>query len=209
VILTNKKLYENLYDFPVLTKQSFLIGFMYSENHNMLVDILVLFILSCITLIVIATPLILIFFWIHYSWKYIKNFKRDKGFKQLIFEKDHDDIQLLPKSRWPEYRIIYSKMIGFAVSIFFYSFSSIVYMLNAMNEFNVALKEYFSFPIKVYESLNSANVNSEYLSSIKELSIEMLLIVCFSVLVFFIVYFIIKVILDVKFGKEINSSMFQ
>lgn len=182
---------------------------MYPENHNMLVDILVLFILSCITLIVIATPLILIFFWIYYSWKYIKNFKRDKGFKQLIFEKDHDDIQLLPKSRWPEYRRIYSKMIGFAVSIIFYSFSSIVYMLNAMNEFNVTLKEYFSFEIKGYESLNSANVNSEYLSSIKELSIEMLLIVCFSVLVFFMVYFIVKAILGVKFGKEINSSMFQ
>lgn len=100
-------------------------------------------------------------------------------------------------------------MIGFAVSIIFYSFSSIVYMLNAMNEFNVTLKEYFSFEIKGYESLNSANVNSEYLSSIKELSIEMLLIVCFSVLVFFMVYFIVKAILGVKFGKEINSSMFQ
>ena len=98
-------------------------------------------------------------------------------------------------------------MIGFAVSIIVYSISSVVYMLNAMNEFNVALEEYFSFPFKVYDSLNTAGEESKFSSSIKELSFEMLLIVCVSVLTFFVVYSIVNTILGAKFEKEMDGSI--
>lgn len=205
----NLELYGYLSGNLMFTIQSHLSDLDNSENHIILVDVLHLFILSCITLVIVVTPLLLIFYWIFYSRKYIKAFKGDKDFLQVVFEKDHSDIHMLPKSKQHNYRKIYSKMIGFAVSIIVYSILSVVYMLKTMTEFNVALKEYFSFPFKVYDSLNIAGEESKFSSSIKELSFEMLLIVCVSVLTFFIIYFIVNAILKAKFEKEMESSMIQ
>ena len=183
-----------------------LLSFEFSEQYKILYDILsevvVLFLLSSMTLIVIITPLVLIYSWIYYSFRYVKKFKRNKDLKQILIEKDHIDLHELPRSYWPEYRRIYSKMIGFAVSIFAYAISSNIYMFRSFNEIKVALKEYFSFPFKVFKELNAVEEASKYAIPLREAWFGMLLIVCISVLVFYLVYFIVKATLNVKFKRE-------
>lgn len=188
-----------------------LLSFEFSEQYKILYDILsevvVLFLLSSMTLIVIITPLVLIYSWIYYSFRYVKKFKRNKDLKQILIEKDHIDLHVLPRSYWPEYRRIYSKMIGFAVSIFAYAISSNIYMFRSFNEIKVALKEYFSFPFKVFKGLNTVDEASKYTIPLKEVWFGMFLIVGISILVFFIVYFITKTALNAKFNRRESNSI--
>ena len=59
---TNLELYENLSGNIMLIMQSLLPDLDNSQNHIILVDVLHLFILSCITLVIVVTPVILIFY---------------------------------------------------------------------------------------------------------------------------------------------------
>jgi len=191
---------SNGYNFLYLL--SFGISEKYEVLYEIIVEIVVSFLLSTLTLIIIITPLILLYYWMYYSFRYVKNFKRDKSFKQILIEKDHIDIKKLPKSKWLEYRRIYSKMIGFAVAIIAYTISSNIYMFKSFNKIEVALNEYYSFPFEVFKGLNTVDEASNLTVPLKEVWFGMLLIVCISILVFFIVNFIVRELLTIKFKKE-------
>ncbi len=211
ILLINIEHLEGIYEIFTVNKFVYLLSFSISEEYDILYDILVevvvSFSLSSMTLVIIITPLVLIYCWGYYSWRYVKKFKRNKDLRQVLIEKDHIGLNKLPKSKWPEYRRIYSKMIGFAVAIIAYVISSNVYMLKNFNEIKVALKEYFSFPFKVFKGLNTVDEASKYTIPLKEVWFGMFLIVGISVLVFFIVYFIVKTALNAKFNRKEGNSI--
>ena len=212
ILVTNIEYLEAFYEIFTVNKFVYLLSFGISEEYDILYDILVevvvSFLLSSMTLVIVITPLVLIYCWVYYSWRYVKKFKRNKDLRQILTEKDHIDLNKLPKSKWPEYRRIYSKMIGFAVAIIAYAISSNVYMIKNFMEIKVALKEYFSFPFKVFKGLNTVDEASKYTVPLKEVWFGMFLIVGISVLVFFIVYFMVKTVLNTKFNKrECNSLL--
>ena len=179
----------------------------YDVLYDILIEITVSFLLSGLTLIIITTPLILLYFWIHYSIRYVKNFKRNKNFKTILIERDHKDIKELPRSKWPEYRRLYSKMIGFAVANIVYSVSTNIYMFKSYKQVQVGFKEYFSFPFKVFKGLNTVDEASNLAIPLKEVWFGMLLIVAVSILSFFVVYFIVKITLNAKFNKRTGNSI--
>lgn len=211
ILLINIEHLEGIYEIFTVNKFVYLLSFGISEEYDILYDILVevivSFLLSSMTLVIIITPLVLIYSWVYYSWRYVKKFKKNKDLRQIIIEKDHIDLKELPKSKWPEYRRIYSKMIGFAVAIIAYAISSNVYMFKNFKEIRVALKEYFSFPFKVFKSLNTVDEASKYTIPLKEVWFGMFLIVGISVLVFFIVYFIVKIALNNRFNRKEGTSI--
>ena len=93
-------------------------------------------------------------------------------------------------------------MIGFAVAIIAYTISSNIYMFKTFNKVEVALKGYFSFPFEVFTGLNTVDEESNLITvPVTEIWIGMLLIVGISILVFFVVYFIVKEILNIKYKK--------
>ena len=187
--------------YNILYLLSFGISEKYELLYDILVEIVVSFLLSCFTLIIILTPLVLLYCWLYYSYRYVKNFKKSKSFKQILIERDHGDIRNLPRSSWSEYRRIYSKMIGFAVAIIAYTISSNIYMFKTFNKVEVALKGYFSFPFEVFTGLNTVDEESNLTVPVTEVWVGMLLIVCISILVFFVVYFIVKEMLNIKYKK--------
>lgn len=174
----------------------------YEILYNILSEVVIVFLLSSMTLIIITTPLMLIYCWIYYSFRYVKKFKRNKNLKRILIEKDHIDLHKLPSSHWPEYRRIYSKMIGFAVAIIAYTITSNVYMLKNFDKIKFALKDYYSFPFKVYKEWNRVEELSKNNIPLKDTWLGMLLVVCISVLVYYFVYFIVKAILNVKFKRS-------
>jgi len=202
---------EGIFDIFTVNKFVYLLSFGISEEYDILYDILVevvvSFLLSSMTLVIIITPLVLIYSWVYYSWKYVKNFKRNKGLRQILIEKDHIDIDKIPRSSWPKYREVYSRMIGFAIAIIAYAVSSNVYMFKTFDEIKVALKEYYSFPFKVFKGLNTVDEVSNYTIPLKEVWIGMLLIVCISFVVYYLVYFIVKSILNIKFNRKTDNSI--
>jgi len=206
ILLKNIDHCDGIFEISTTYNILYLLSFGISEEydllHDILIEIVVSFLLSGLTLIIIFTPLILLYSWVYYSFRYVKNFKRNKSFKQILVEKDHLDLNKLPKASWLEYRRIYSKMIGFALAIITYTISSNIYIVKSFTKIKVGLKEYFSFPIEVYRGLNEVDEVSNYTVPYSEVWFGMLFIVCVSVLVFFIVYFIVKALLTKKYKKE-------
>jgi amino acid transporter len=196
-------IYKNSTGYNFLYLLPFGISEEYDLLYDILVEIVVSFLLSSLTLIIIITPLVLMYCWIYYSFRYVKNFKKNKSFKQILIEKDHSELNTLPKSRWPEYRRIYSKMIGFALAIITYAISSNLFMFRSYTKIKVGLKEYFSFPIDVFNGLQTVREAPNNTLPLKEVWFGMLLIVCVSIFVFFMVYFIVKKILSIKYKKEL------
>lgn len=179
----------------------------YDTLKEILLEIVVSFLLSSLTLIIIMTPLIFLYFWVSYSVRYVKNFKKNKSLKTILIEKNHEDIKKLPRSKWPEYRRLYSKMIGFAVANITYTISANIYMFKSYKQVEVGLKEYFSFPFKVFKGLNTVDEASNLTIPLKEVWFGMLLIVGVSILVFFIVYFIVKTVLNAKLNRRAANSI--
>ncbi len=170
----------------------------YKLPHKGIVKILVLLFLCCLTLIIVMTPLVLIYCWIYYSFNYVKNFRNNNELKDLIVENRHIDYENLSKSYWLEYRRIYSKMIGFGLAIIAYGISSNIYMFSSFNKIEIALIDYFNFPFKVLNGLRTMDEPPLKNFPLKELWFEMLFIVCISILVFFLGYFIGKTIVDIR-----------
>lgn len=211
ILLINIDHLDGIFEIFTVNKFVYLLSFGISEEYDILYDILVevvvSFLLSSMTLVIITTPLVLIYCWVYYSWRYVKKFKRNKGLRQILIEKDHIDIDKLPRSRWPEYRKVYSRMIGFAVAIIAYAISSNVYMFKTFNEIKVALTEYFGFPFKVFKSLNTVDDVSNYTTPLREIWFGMLLIVCISIAVYYLVYFIVKATLNIRFNRKTDKSI--
>lgn len=176
-------------------------------DYSGLSELVVIFLLLSITLIVVITPLVLLVCWIHYSMRYVKKFKNNKDLKHSLIEDKYADYTGLTNTGKAEYSITYSRMFGFGLSIIAYGISSNVYMMLTFSEIRQALIEYFSFPFRVFGSLKILKEVSTASMPLMAVWKAMLLIVAISAVVFFIGYFIGKIIVNRRLGEKSKGKI--
>ena len=183
-------------------------------NATELLDLLVIILLCCVTLVIILTPLVLIYLWVHYSFGYVKSYRKRFSIKKWITGKSDLNYGSFPRKVWRSYSRVYSKMIGFGLSILAYSLSSIFYMTLNFKRIEDALVDYFSFPFKILDGLDNLENSNPIASQIIELSLEMIAIVGVSILAFALGYLIGRLIVYYRFrrlkrisGKYYRSSL--
>ena len=123
--------------------------------YSNLQKILSLLLLIIITIVIVITPLILIYCWLYYSVGYVKKFKNNDDFKNLLNDKDQKNDKKSQRVIWLRYRKTYSKMIGFGISIIEYAISSNFYIYKNFHQIGIGLKEYFSFPFVVFKNIGT------------------------------------------------------
>lgn len=171
-------------------------------NYNGLSELVTILLLFCVTLIVVVTPLFLIFCWIYYSREYVKKYRNKEGSKESIMENGLPSNGIITKSDKIEYSKTYSRMFGFGLSIIAYGISSNVYMFYTFSEFKDALINYFSFPFRVFRSLKILDKIPTNSIPLTEVWSAMLLIVGIAAAVFIIGYFIGKIIVAMRLDEE-------
>ncbi|MBT8293671.1 MAG: hypothetical protein KJN70_10370 [Eudoraea sp.] len=153
------------------------------EGLSELVTVLLLF---CVTLIVVATPLLLVFSWIYYSQDYVKKYRNKEGLAESKLENGLPTNEGILKSDKIGYIKTYSRMFGFGLSIIAYGISSNIYMFLTFSEYKEALINYFSFPLKVFSSFRILERLPENSIPLTDVWKAMLLIVAISVVIFFV-----------------------
>ncbi|MGB5385209.1 MAG: hypothetical protein WBN20_00305 [Eudoraea sp.] len=171
-------------------------------NYDGLSELVTILLLFCVTLIVVVTPLFLIFCWIYYSREYVKKYRNKEGSKESIMENGLPSNGIITKSDKIEYSKTYSRMFGFGLSIIAYGISSNVYMFYTFSEFKDALINYFSFPFRIFRSLKILEKIPTNSIPLTEVWSAMLIIVAISAAVFIIGYFIGKIIVAMRLDEE-------
>ena len=169
------------------------------EGLSELVTVLLLF---CVTLIVVVTPLLLLFCWIYYSQDYVKKYRNNEGLAESKLENGLHTNEGILKSDKIGYIKTYSRMFGFGLSIIAYGISSNVYMFLTFSEYKEALINYFSFPFKVFSSFRILERLPENSIPLTDLWKAMLLIVAISAVVFFVGFFMGKIIATAKLQEK-------
>lgn len=169
------------------------------EGLSELVTILLLF---CVTLIVVVTPVLLIFCWIYYSQDYVKKYRNKEGLTEQKMENALLTNEGILKSDKIGYIKTYSRMFGFGLSIIAYGLSSNVYMFLTFSEYKEALINYFSFPFKVFSSFRILERLPENSIPLTDVWKAMLLIVAISTIVFFVGFIIGKIIATSKLAEK-------
>jgi hypothetical protein len=171
-------------------------------NYTGLSEVVSLLLLFSITLIVVITPLALLGCWIYYSREYVKKFRHNKDLAQLRTENALADHTEITESYKVQYSKTYSRMFGFGLSIIAYGISSNVYMFLKFGELREALINYFSFPFRLFQSLKVLEKIPANTIPLQEVWSAMLLIVAISAAVFFIGYFVGKIIVTTRLGEK-------
>lgn len=179
-----------------------------------LLDLLVVILLCCVTLVIILAPLVLIYLWVHYSFGYVKSYRKRFSIKRWITGKSDLNYDSFPRKVWRSYSRVYSKMIGFGLSILAYSLTSIFYMTLNFKRIEDALVDYFSFPLKILDGLDNIENSKPMADQINELTLEMIAIVGVSILAFALGYSIGRLIVYYRYrrlkrisGKYYKSSL--
>lgn len=166
-----------------------------------MLEVLVIILMCCALLAIMLTPIVLVYCWIYYSYKYVCNY-RDRFSLKKWFKKTSDLYKVKVSKRvWFNYRKTYSKMLGFGLSILAYCLASNFYMLRNFDRLEVALVNYFSFPFKVLDNISKLRVRDDNSMVLEEIWREMLLIVFVSMAIFFVGYFIGYSIVNFRFRR--------
>jgi len=169
--------------------------------YNILEKLFSQLLLIIITIIVVITPLVLIYCWLYYSVGYVKKFKNNIDFKNMLNNKDQKYDKKLPRVIWFRYRKTYSKMIGFGISIIAYAISSNLYIYKNFEEIGTGLKEYFSFPFLVFKNVRMTELKVKSGIPLTDVWLQMIFIVCISILLFFVGYFMGQIIVNLKYKR--------
>lgn len=173
------------------------------EGLSELVTVLLLF---CVTLIVVVTPLLLLFCWIYYSQDYVKKYRNKDALAETISgNRLHSKEEVLKTDRIG-YIKTYSRMFGFGLSIIAYGLSSNIYMFLTFSEYKEALINYFSFPFKVFSSFRILERLPENSIPLTDVWKAMLLIVTIAAVVFFVGFFIGKLIATAKLEEKPRTT---
>lgn len=166
-----------------------------------ILEVLVIIIMCCALLAIVLTPVVLVYFWIYYSYRYVCNY-RDRFSLKKWFKKTSDLYEVKVSKRvWFKYRKTYSKMLGFGFSILAYCLASNFYMFRNFDRLEVALVNYFSFPFKVLDNISKLRVLDENNLALEEIWKEMLLIVFVSIAIFFLGYMIGTMIVNFRYRR--------
>ncbi|UCD61511.1 MAG: hypothetical protein JSV59_02750 [Flavobacteriaceae bacterium] len=173
------------------------------EGLSELVTVLLLF---CVTLIVVVTPILLLFCWIYYSQDYVKKYRNKDALAETILENRLHSKEEVLKSDRIGYIKTYSRMFGFGLSIIAYGLSSNIYMFLTFSEYKEALINYFSFPFKVFSSFRILERLPENSIPLTDVWRAMLLIVTIAAVVFFVGFFIGKLIATARLEEKPRTT---
>jgi hypothetical protein len=162
-----------LQDLTEIHEQESVILDNYSPYNNIL-RIFILAIVVILVLVIVSTPLILVYFWIHNFFEYQKSrIQIKKSIASLKF------IQV-EESTWRNYQNSYSALYGNGFGFLAWVFFTYFYVSIYYTDFNTGIIDYFQFPFKIMESFsdNSITLNDHIPP---KMWISMLLIVGLSV----------------------------
>ena len=150
----------------------------YSPYDNIL-RIFILAIIVVLVLVIVSTPLLLVYFWIHNFFEFKKSRiyikKSDASFKFIEAE----------QSSWLNYQNTYSALYGNGFGFFAWVFFTYFYVSIYYTDFNTGILDYFQFPFKIMESFSDNKITlNEHIPP--KMWISMLLIVVISVVHYFL-----------------------
>lgn len=167
----------------------------YSPYNNIL-RIAILFMIIVFVLVIVSTPLILVYF-------LIANFFEVQKIK-IEIKKNHSSLKLIEvdKNTWLNCKNSYSAMYGNGFGVIAWILFTYFYISTYYTDFNTGLKDYFRFPFKIINEISNNNLTfNNPLAS--EIWISMLLIVGVSALCYFMGNFIGRFISTIFYEKTI------
>ena len=188
----------------------------YSFNYDSLVDLVVIILLCIALFVVVVTPVFLLCCWVIYSVDYVKNYRSRFSVQKWFSGKSDTSLADLSDLIWIHYRITYSRMVGFGMSIFGYGTASAFYMILNFKRIEEGLTEYFHFPFKAvenldqFESMQQMTSFDQIMFPSQEVWAEMLSIVVISIIFFLAGYIFSGFLIDYRLKKlrgEIKISV--
>jgi hypothetical protein len=166
----------------------------YSPYYNIL-RIFILAIIVILVLVIVSTPLLLVYFWIDNFFEYQKSRiqikKSDASLKFIEVE----------ESTWLNYQTSYSALYGNGFGFFAWIFFTYFYVSIYYTDFNTGIIDYFQFPFKIMKSFSDNNITlNDHIPP--KMWISMLLIVGISAAHYFLGRFLGRFILT-TFHKKL------
>ncbi|WKK66343.1 hypothetical protein [Lutimonas zeaxanthinifaciens] len=177
-----------------------------SLKSKSLTELVTIGLLSITTLLVVLTPLFIIYLWIVYSKIYVNKYRRIFSLKKWITRKSNLDIRKLDDKFLASYRKEYSLMVGFGISFIAYVLSSLRFIHLKFETLGQGIKEYFEFPFVVIDELGFVETPADSVLNFEEFWSHMLLIVVITGLFFLTGYLIGSMIVDYRIKNLRNKS---
>jgi len=170
----------------------------YSPYDNIL-RIFILAIIVVLVLVIVSTPLLLVYFWIHNFFEFKKSRiyikKSDASFKFIEAE----------QSSWLNYQNTYSALYGNGFGFFAWVFFTYFYVSIYYTDFNTGIIDYFQFPFKIMDSFSDNNLTlNDHIPP--KMWISMLLIVGISGVHYFLGRFLGRFISTTFHKKNLFKS---
>lgn len=177
-----------------------------SFKYDSLSELVTIILLSITCLLVVLTPLLIIYFWVLYSKIYLDRYRSIFSVKNWISGKSNLDTENFNEKILASYRKNYSIMVGFGVSFLAYAASSIRFLILKFEDLENGLVEYFKFPFFVLDEIGFIGVPAADSSlNFDEFWSQMLLIVVISGLFFLTGFLIGNMVVDFRFKNELND----
>ena len=140
-----------LQDLPIIHEKESVILKNYSPYYNIL-RIFILAIIVILVLVIVSTPLLLVYFWIHNFFEVQKS--------KIQIKKSDASVKFMEaeESIWLNYQNSYAALYGNGFGFFAWVFFTYVYVSIYYNDFNAGVVDYFQFPFKILESLTDHNI---------------------------------------------------
>jgi hypothetical protein len=183
-----------LQDLPIIHEQESDILDNYSPYFNIL-RIFILAIIVILVLVIVSTPVLLVYFWIHNFFEYKKS--------RIYIKKSDASVKFIEaeESIWLNYQNTYSALYGNGFGFFAWVFFTYFYVSIYYTDFNTGIIDYFQFPFKIMESFSDNNITlNDHIPP--KMWISMLLIVGISVLHYFLGRFLGRFI-SANFHKKL------
>ncbi len=183
----------------------------YNFSFDTLVDLVVIVLLSITLLVIIAAPVFMLCCWTIYSIDYVKNYRPKFSVQKWFTGKSDIKLSELSDLIWLQYRITYSRMVGFGFSIIGYGIACTYYLIQNFKRIEEGLTEYFSFPFTVVEnldefkSLSSTESIDDILFPNEEVWVEMIYVVVVSAIFFLAGYLFASFLVDYRLKKMKKS----
>lgn len=187
----------------------------FNLEYESLVDIVVLVLLGIGLLVVIATPVFLLFCWTIYSVDYVKKYRSKFSVQKWFSGRSQLQFNDVTNMEWLRYRATYSRMVGFGFSIFAYGTASAIYLLQNFKRIEYGMVEYFSFPFKVvknldhFQSIDRLENIDRVIFPYEEVWTEMIYIVVIAAIFFLLGYIFAAFLVDYRLRKVKSRATFR
>jgi len=176
-------------------------------EFNSLVDLVIIFLLVMGLLVIMVTPLFLLYCWVSFSIDYVRKYRSKFSVKKWFAGRSQLGPRDVTNIEWLRYRSTYSRMVGFGFSIIAYLSSSVAYLIQSFESIEHGIVEYFSFPFHVmrnlgrFQSMDRLDTIDRILFPYEEAWAEMIFIVVISAIFFLVGYIFAAFLVDYRLSK--------